>query len=70
MGKKYFVWGLVIVGMIAFAGIFAINAVNGHDPVWIDGNGNGQFDPGEWNGTSIQDAIDNASDYPSWRIRN
>ena len=32
-----------------------------HDPVWIDENGNGVFDSGEWNGTLIQAAVDNAS---------
>ena len=31
------------------------------NPVWIDENDSGEFDPGEWNGTKIQDGIDNAT---------
>ncbi len=33
-----------------------------HGPIWIDENKNGVFDAGEWNGTSIQRAVENATD--------
>jgi len=59
--KKLMV-GIGIVGTIALAGLLAMN-VNAQPSgfVFIDENGNGQFDAGEWNSTSIQDAVDNAS---------
>ncbi|MCD6171089.1 MAG: right-handed parallel beta-helix repeat-containing protein, partial [Thermoplasmata archaeon] len=64
--------GKVLKKGIVVAGVFGIiaflvmagsgNALPSHDPVWIDENNNGIFDAGEWNGTSIQDAINAASD--------
>ncbi len=33
-----------------------------HNPVWIDFNKNGVFDPGEWNGLSIRCAIENSTE--------
>jgi len=59
--KKLMV-GIGIVGTIALLGLLAMN-VNAQPSgfVFIDENDNGQFDAGEWNSTSIQDAVDNAS---------
>jgi len=57
---------LAVIAVITLVGIALTNmsvANGGHDPVWIDENKNGVFDygewNGEWNGTSINDAIDN-----------
>jgi hypothetical protein len=55
---------LAIMAVVALVGIALTNmsVANGyvHGPVWIDENKNGVFDYGEWDGTSINDAIDNA----------
>jgi hypothetical protein len=60
--RKYLVGIVVSVGLAAIlAIIISAAAINGHDPVWIDANNSGVFDAGEWNGTSIQAAIDNAT---------
>ncbi len=64
--KKLMV-GIGIVGTVALLGLLAMG-VNAQGPwgfVFIDENGNGQFDAGEWNSTAhlgvIQDAVDAAS---------
>ncbi|KAA0004586.1 MAG: hypothetical protein FE039_03135 [Thermoplasmata archaeon] len=41
--------------------LFLVVKADGHSPVWIDENKDGDFDDGEWNGTSIQRAIENAT---------
>lgn len=52
----------LIVGLTAVAALLAPTAAAiGYGPVWIDVDGDGAFTPGEWNGTSIQAAIDNAT---------
>ena len=60
--KKFVIGIAVAMGTIALAGLLAMN-VNAQPSgfVFIDENGNGQFDTGEWNGTSIQAAVDAAS---------
>ncbi|MCD6330764.1 MAG: right-handed parallel beta-helix repeat-containing protein, partial [Thermoplasmata archaeon] len=66
MNEKRIFRSILFVGIVAIVAILAMagngNAIPTHGPVWIDENKNGSFDEGEWNGTSIQDAIDNASD--------
>jgi nitrous oxidase accessory protein NosD len=61
-GSGYFVGVFLIVGLTAVAALIApAAAAIVHDPVWIDATGDGAFTPGEWNGTSIQAAVANAT---------
>ncbi|HDN50490.1 MAG TPA: hypothetical protein ENG06_01795, partial [Thermoplasmatales archaeon] len=51
---------MMIIGLMILA-IHATAATGPSGFVFIDENHNGIFDPGEWNGALIQDAVDNAS---------
>ncbi|MDD5778614.1 MAG: right-handed parallel beta-helix repeat-containing protein [Candidatus Thermoplasmatota archaeon] len=61
LAKRVYLVGVVSVAIFVVALTVQVDAQPGHGPVWIDENHNGVFDAGEWNGTSIQDAVDNAS---------
>jgi len=57
------IYVLVVGGAMLCTALLAMS-VNAQGPsgfVFIDENGNGQFDAGEWNGTSIQAAVDAAN---------
>ena len=55
----YVILSLVISSLTP---LFLVVKAEDHSPVWIDENKDGDFDDGEWNGTSIQQAIENATD--------
>ncbi|MCD6573662.1 MAG: right-handed parallel beta-helix repeat-containing protein, partial [Thermoplasmata archaeon] len=59
--RLYIAAGIIFISILSLLMLGENINAQPPNPVWIDENDNGVFDAGEWNGTSIQDAIDNAT---------